>query len=228
MFIMEVCCSSMLRLSSWPMHRYFIKTPWWLRKLYSNYVWRMNTKEREVFLTFDDGPHPQITPWVLDQLAQYDAKASFFCIGQNVERYPDVYREIMAQGHSIGNHTHHHLNGWRTKKEIYWQDISTAAGMIDTDLFRPPYGRIKKSQAKGIAQAMNRERARIIMWDVLSGDFDRNFSPEKCVQHVLKHVEPGSIVVFHDSEKAFPNLKEMLPEVLKKLKAGGYKCRPIQ
>lgn len=210
------------------MHRYFIKTPSWLRRLYTGYVWRIETQEREVFLTFDDGPHPHITPWVLQQLAAYDAQATFFCIGNNVERYPHVYREIIRQGHAVGNHTYHHLNGWKTEAGTYLKDVKKAAGLIDAPLFRPPYGRIKRNQAKGIAEAMKRESSRIIMWDVLSGDFDQNFSPEKCLDNVLRNICPGSIVVFHDSEKAFPNLKMILPEVLRKLKVDGFKCRPIQ
>ncbi len=204
------------------MHRYFIKTPWWVKKFFSNYLWRISTKRKEVFLTFDDGPHPVITPWVLQQLSIYNAKATFFCIGENVTRHPAVYRQILSGGHSVGNHTQHHLNGWKTTTDAYVKDVAQAADVIKSNLFRPPYGRIKHKQAKAIAGTMQPQYMKIVMWDVLSADFDQSLSPWKCAENVLANVANGSIVVLHDSEKAFGNLREMLPVVLEALQQRGY------
>jgi len=210
------------------MHKYFIKTPWIAKKFFSSYVWSLPPDENAVYLTFDDGPHPTITPWVLDQLKEYSAKASFFCIGNNVEKNPDVYRRIIDEDHVIGNHTFHHLNGWKTDDKKYIDDISKASELIKSNLFRPPYGRIKNSQAKKINNALQASDSKIIMWDVLSGDFDSSFSPEQCLSNVLENVSPGSIIVFHDSEKAFLNLKYALPRVLQSLKEEGFVFKRIE
>ena len=209
------------------MHKYFIKTPWWARKILSSYVWRIPSIEKIVYLTFDDGPHPTITPWVLDELKKHNAKATFFCIGNNVVQYPDVFQQLILEGHAIGNHTHHHLNGWKTNTASYLADVTAASKFISTNLFRPPYGRIKAAQAKGLVKAMNATKPLVIMWDVLSADFDTSISPEQCIGNVLKHVRPGSIVVFHDSQKAFPNLQRTLPAVLTSLKNEGYRFGEI-
>jgi peptidoglycan/xylan/chitin deacetylase (PgdA/CDA1 family) len=206
------------------MHRFFIRTPWIVQKLFPWYVWRHKTAQREVFLTFDDGPHPVITPWVIEQLKLYDAKATFFCIGSNVDRYPKIFQQIIAEGHAVGNHTYHHLNGWKTKDVAYLDDIQKAAATIKTHLFRPPYGRIRKSQARQVPTAMRLHDAKVIMWDVLSADFDQGISPQVCLNNVIQNVRPGSIVVFHDSEKAFKNLEHTLPLTLKYLQEKRYKC----
>lgn len=210
------------------MHRYFIKTPWIAKKIFASYVWNLPAGENAVYLTFDDGPHPIITSWVLEQLKQYNAKATFFCIGNNVEKYPDIYQKILDEDHATGNHTHHHLNGWKTKDRKYLDDISKAAQLIKSNLFRPPYGRIKSNQAKKIAIALQTDKEQIIMWDVLSADFDSSFSPEQCLRHVLENVSAGSIVVFHDSEKAFNNLKHVLPATLRYLKEEGFDFKKIE
>ncbi|HWI92455.1 MAG TPA: polysaccharide deacetylase family protein [Flavisolibacter sp.] len=210
------------------MHKYFIKTPWIAKKFFSSYVWSLPTNENDVYLTFDDGPHPTITPWVLDQLKQFDAKATFFCIGNNVEKHPDVYQKVLDGEHAIGNHTYHHLNGWKTDDNKYIDDVSAAAQLIKSNLFRPPHGRIRNSQAKRINAAMERDDVSIIMWDVLSADFDASFSPEQCLNNVLENVTAGSIIVFHDSEKAFNNLKYALPKTLESLKEAGYHFRKIK
>ncbi len=165
-----------------------------------------------VYLTFDDGPHPEITPFVLHQLEQYDAKASFFCIGKNVDAHPDIYRTILEQGHTAGNHTFNHLNGWKTDTTTYIQNILEAAKHIESRIFRPPYGRIRPAQASMLANA--RPPWKIYMWDVLSGDFDTRISPEQCLQNVVMHTRPGSIVVFHDSEKARERMVYALPRFL--------------
>lgn len=208
------------------MHKYFLSIPWWVPKVFPAYTWRMPDRDKAVYLTFDDGPHPAITPWVLDQLRQYGAAATFFCIGRNVEQHPDVYQQILAEGHTTGNHTYSHPNGWRVARTDYLQDVTRASTVIDSSLFRPPYGRLKKKQAAGLTEAMRKENIKVVMWDVLSADFDQSISPEQCAGIVLRHVRPGSIVVFHDSEKAFRNLQFALPHVLEKLESRGFQfCR---
>jgi peptidoglycan-N-acetylglucosamine deacetylase len=197
---------------------YFAKTPWWAKKIWPSYTWQIDTGERVVYLSFDDGPHPVATPFVLDELSKYNAKATFFCIGKNVMAHPGIYQRVISEGHAVGNHTQNHLNGWKTDDETYINNIKQAAGYIDSRLFRPPYGRIRSSQAKKI-----RKQSDIIMWSVLSGDFDKGISPKKCFANVSRHAQPGSIIVFHDSEKSFPLLKDVLPETLKFFSSKGYR-----
>ncbi|MGZ3844448.1 MAG: polysaccharide deacetylase family protein [Flavisolibacter sp.] len=209
------------------MHRYFIKTPWIVKAMFPSYVWNLPADDNAVYITFDDGPHPRITPWVLDQLKEYDAQASFFCVGNNVQQYPEVYGQVLENGHAVGNHTYHHLNGWKTAEENYLDDIKKAAEFIRTNLFRPPYGRIRQSQARKLSNCLHTSDSRIIMWDVLSADFDSSVSPQRCLANVVENVVAGSIVVFHDSEKAYPNLKQTLPGILKYLKEAGYSLRKI-
>ncbi|HJU45755.1 MAG TPA: polysaccharide deacetylase family protein [Chitinophagaceae bacterium] len=199
---------------------YLTRTPYIIRRwLYPRYIWRMPADDKKLYLTFDDGPHPDITPFVLDELKRYNAKATFFCIGDNVARYPQVYKRILEEGHAIGNHTHNHLNGWRTGDEAYFKNISEAANWIDSKLFRPPYGRITRFQAK---QLMEKLQYNIIMWDVLSGDFDIQLSPERCLKNVVRNLRPGAIIVFHDSEKAYKRLSYALPKVLEEGRNKGY------
>jgi peptidoglycan-N-acetylglucosamine deacetylase len=207
--------------------KYLVKTPWLLKKIYPDYIWGIATKEKEIYLTFDDGPHPVATPFVLKQLKQYNALATFFCIGKNVTQHPEIYKQILAEGHSTGNHTQNHLNGWKTENDIYLKDIVEASRIIDTDLFRPPYGRITSFQAKNLNAAMKGKKPKIIMWDVLSGDFDITLSPENCLGNVILKSQPGSIVVFHDSEKAFPRLEYALPRLLKYFFEKGYSFKAI-
>ena len=209
------------------MHKYFIKTPWWVKKIFSSYVWSIPTKSKTVHLTFDDGPHPVVTPWVLDELKKHNAKATFFCIGKNVVSHPEIYHRILREGHAVGNHTYHHLNGWKTSTDRYLDDVAAASKVIDTNLFRPPYGRIKRTQARGLHKAMKGERPIIVMWDVLSADFDMNIPAGQCAKNVLRNVSPGSVVDSHDSEKAFPALKNPLPTVLTNLKNEGYRFQEI-
>jgi peptidoglycan/xylan/chitin deacetylase (PgdA/CDA1 family) len=204
------------------MHKYFIKTPWWARAFFSAYVWRIPTSEKIVYLSFDDGPHPTITPWVLDELKKYNARATFFCIGDNVIKYPSVYQRVLAEGHSVGNHTFHHLNGWKSTAVDYLNDAAKAASVIKSNLFRPPYGKITAKQAKGLPYALTNESAKVIMWDVLSADFDTSITPQQCTKNVLENTEPGSVIVFHDSQKAFRNLQAALPGVLTALEKKGY------
>jgi peptidoglycan/xylan/chitin deacetylase (PgdA/CDA1 family) len=190
---------------------YFVKTPWLLKKFYASCVWNLSDKEKKIHLTFDDGPHPVATPFVLDELKKYKAKATFFCIGKNVVEYPDIYKQILFEGHLVGNHTHNHLNGWKVTDKEYFEDIREAKKYIDSNLFRPPYGRITAFQLKNLTQFAG---FKIIMWDVLSGDFDKEISPEQCTSNVIKNASNGSIIIFHDSEKAFERMKIALPAVL--------------
>lgn len=206
---------------------YRVKTPWILRNvLYSRLVWKMPVTEQPcVYLTFDDGPHPTATPFVLQQLEQYNAKATFFCIGKNVAAHPDIYAELIAQGHTVGNHTHNHLNGWHTIDEQYLNDIQAAEQYIDSNIFRPPYGRIKRKQINALLKRP--KPYTIYMWDVLSADFDTTITPYQCMENVIKHTEPGSIVVFHDSQKAWDRMSYTLPKVLEHCAANNWQVKAL-
>ena len=208
---------------------YWIKTNGLIKKIFSNYVWDVPNAENKIYLTFDDGPTPEITEWVLDELQKYNAKATFFCIGKNIEKQPEIFKKVIDNGHSIGNHTFNHLNGWKTPTKEYlensnqWMAISglpedCKLKIENCQLFRPPYGKIKSSQSKKLRQL----GYKIIMWDVLSADYDTTITPEKCLENVLKNVSSGSIIVFHDSIKAFPNLKHALPKTLEYCAAKGF------
>ena len=203
--------------------RYFVKTPWILKKIFSSYVWSIPTTENVLYLTFDDGPHPEITPFVLKELKKYNALATFFCIGKNVLAFADIYKQILDEGHQVGNHTQNHLNGWKTANKVYLEDVSEAANHIDSNLFRPPYGRISLFQARNLSAAMKGRKARVIMWDVLSADFDEAISKEQSLEFVVLRSLPGSIVVFHDSEKAYSKLTYVLPKVLHHFNEQGFK-----
>lgn len=206
---------------------YLVKTPWWLsRVFYQHLTWKVLSKQKPVvYLTFDDGPHPTITPFVLDELRKYNAKATFFCIGNNVTRHRDVYNATLADGHTTGNHTYDHLNGWFTKTEHYLRNIKQAAKHIEGQIFRPPYGRIKRSQANRLR--LQKPSWKIYMWDVLSGDFDTTISPEQCLDNVLNNIEPGSIVVFHDSDKAWERMSYALPKVLEYCQRRGWEMKAL-
>jgi peptidoglycan/xylan/chitin deacetylase (PgdA/CDA1 family) len=211
------------------MNFYWVKTNRFIKKIFSNYVWDIPNTDNKIYLTFDDGPTPEITEWVLQELAKHNAKATFFCIGNNIEKHPQIFEKVIAKGHSTGNHTFNHLNGWETSTEEYlknsgqWSVVSDQLQYckLNTDhskLFRPPYGRIKSSQAKKLRE----QGYKIIMWDVLSADFDTSISAEKCIENVLKNTKSGSIIVFHDSIKAFPRLEYTLPKVLEILAKKGF------
>ncbi len=187
------------------------------KKLFPELIWNIPDKEKNLYLTFDDGPTPEVTPWVLSVLKEFDAKATFFCLGKNVEKYPDIFNNILAQGHSVGNHSYTHLNGWKTKNSIYYQDIEKAQKLIKTDLFRPPYGRIKPSQIKTL-----KKKYKLIMWDVLSKDYHSKISNEKCLNNVISCSKNGSIIVFHDFIKAKKNLFYVLPKVLEHFHKQGF------
>ncbi len=195
-----------------------------MRALYPNFTWRIPTTEKTIFLTFDDGPIPDITEFVLETLAQYEAQATFFCIGDNIQKHPAIFQAVGNAGHSIGNHTFNHLRGWQTADDLYYNNFSICEAQIQQlmphqrqRLFRPPHGRIKRSQAAQIQQSHE-----IIMWDVLTGDYSAALSPETVLQKTLQYTESGSIVVFHDSLKAAQNMCYALPRMLAHFKEKGY------
>ena len=204
---------------------YPVKTPGWVKKLFSASTWDMPGVEKAIYLTFDDGPHPAITPLVLDELKRYNARATFFCIGKNVEENPVVYNRILEEGHAVGNHTYNHLDGWKTGRAKYLADILKAKKYIESDLFRPPYGRITRKQRKDLL--VLERPLKIIMWSVLSGDFDVKITPEQCCANVIKNTENGSVVVFHDSEKAMERVRYSLPIVLQYFFDKGYSFKKI-
>ncbi len=196
---------------------YLVKTPQFIQNLFPNFTWRIPTEDKQLFLTFDDGPIPEVTPWVLEQLAQYNAKATFFCVGENVEKHPEIYQAVTSAGHAVGSHTFNHLDGWANDNIPYFHNVRHSANMVDSVLFRPPYGRLKPKQAQFLMR-----HYRIVMWDVLSGDFDANISKEQCLKNVTRNAGAGSIVVFHDSLKAIDRLEYALPRVLEHFSSLGY------
>lgn len=213
------------------MRGYLIKTPNLFRWLYPKLIWSFSNSKKELYLTFDDGPTPEITDWVLETLKKHHAKATFFCIGKNIANHPGIFQKILEDGHSIGNHTNNHLNGWKTPIEDYLNNISIAKKTIQQfnnlttqQLFRPPYGKIKRKQANLLID----KNYKIIMWDVLSADFDQSISKEICFQNVLKNTNKGSVIVFHDSLKAAKNMKYALPKVLDSFSKKGFEFKTIE
>jgi peptidoglycan-N-acetylglucosamine deacetylase len=206
--------------NSLPLNMYLVKSPLLLKWYYPSFVWNKTRSDKVIYLTFDDGPIPDVTDFVLKTLNTFNAKATFFCVGDNILKHPAIFERVLSGGHQIGNHTFNHLKGWKTDDPAYLQNISQCQQLTQTNLFRPPYGRIKKSQVKHLHTLF--PKIQIIMWDVLSGDFDLQLSPEKCLQNVIKHSGNGSIILFHDSIKAFERLRYALPRVLKYFQDKGY------
>lgn len=227
------------------MKPYFIKTPSLLKFIFRNWVWRLSSKKKILYLTFDDGPTHEITEWTLNELKKYEAKATFFCIGKNIAEHPEIFQNILEENHSVGNHTNNHLNGWKTKTADYLQNIEEAEKYFEEyatlkdvtlsapdsyrvegrnrKLFRPPYGRLTLSQSKKI----RKKGYKIIMWDVLSADFDPAVSNEKCLENAIRNIQNGSVIVFHDSVKASEKLKFVLPKVLEYYSYLGYEFKSI-
>jgi peptidoglycan/xylan/chitin deacetylase (PgdA/CDA1 family) len=212
---------------------YWVKTHWLVKKLFSGFIWDLPTSKKIVYLTFDDGPTPEITEWTLAILKKYNAKATFFCIGENIRKNPELFRKLQEEGHSIGNHTFNHLNGWHSKTDHYLENIILCENEMNVfskeidlkeKLFRPPYGKLKPQQINGLKE----KGYKIIMWDILSADFDNTISPEECAKNVLQNIKPGSIIIFHDSVKAFKNLKYALPKTLDYLQKNGYQMKTIK
>lgn len=210
-----------------------VKTPLLAKKMFPDYIWDSPTHDKVIYLTFDDGPTPGITEWTLNILDRYNAKATFFCIGKNIKGYPDIFQQTINRGHTVGNHTFNHVKGWKTKLEDYLKDIEETQKLIDSyclkkkstasDFFRPPYGQIKPQQAKKL-MAIGYQ---IIMWDVLSFDWDKHVPREKCFENIKEHVTNGSIIVFHDSVKASKNMMYALPKVLDYYSKQGYTFKPL-
>ena len=199
-----------------------IKPPKFVRRLMPDLIWEIED-EQGVFLTFDDGPTPGVTEWILAMLERYDAKVTFFVLGKNVEMYPDLYQKILDAGHKVGNHTYSHQKGWTMSLERYLEDIDFAGDIVHSELFRPPYARVTPAQMKAVAK-----RYKVVMWDIVSRDYNRALSPEGCLRNVTKYLAPGSIVVFHDSEKAFKNMSYALPRTLEFIREKGLKCKIIE
>lgn len=199
-----------------------VRAPQIIRLLYRKAVWNFSQREKVVYLTFDDGPIPEVTPWLLDLLKKENIKTSFFCVGENVQKHPEVFQQILDDGHSVGNHTFNHIQGLKSGNYRYLANIEKANTLIGSNLFRPPHGFLKRSQYKRLSR-----KYRIVMWDVLSRDFDNRISAKEVHNNVMGYVRPGSIITFHDSLKAEKNLKEALPEVIRSLKKQGYRFEAI-
>ncbi len=193
------------------------------KKPFADVYIKIPTRNKELFLTFDDGPTPGVTPEVLKILDDYGAKATFFCLGRNAERHPDLYNAIIERGHAVGNHTYSHLKGWKTNDKEYYDDIVLCGQFIQSMLFRPPYGRITPKQV----QKIKKMGYKLILWDVLSRDYDKRVTPEKCLRVVLRKTGKGSIILFHDSLKTYDNLIFALPRVLEHFSSLGYSFSAI-
>ncbi len=205
------------------------RTPGWVQNLFPGFIWNKPTDDKVVYLTFDDGPVPQATPVVLDYLSEFNARATFFCVGENVIRYPEVLKQVITQGHSVGNHTHHHLNGWSTPVQDYLQDVEHCQQALNPYLaadfkpmMRPPYGRILPKQWRNLAADYQ-----LVMWDVLSGDFSGRIDATTCLKQSIRFTRPGSIVLFHDSIKTIEKLKAVLPAFLKHFSQRGFSFKQL-
>lgn len=201
---------------------YRFKTPTLAKALYASCVWSKPKKDNKVYLTFDDGPHPEITSEVLNMLEEFNAKATFFCVGKNVAKYPETYQRILDEGHSVGNHTHNHLNGFESSKEEYIKNVENASKLIDSELFRPPYGKIKTSQLKSI-----KKDYQIIMWSLIAGDWDISLTKEQCFYAIKQNIKSGDIVVLHDSEKAHEKMIFTLEKTLEFAKEKGFELAKL-
>jgi peptidoglycan/xylan/chitin deacetylase (PgdA/CDA1 family) len=204
---------------------YPVRTPWLLKKIYPQCTWEGPGEGGRVYLTFDDGPDPEATGFVLDQLRSFEQRATFFCIGKNVQLHPQSFQRILAEGHAVGNHTWQHLNGWKSSPEEYLADVRCAQELIPSRLFRPPYGRATRQQLKSLVQPAF--QMKVVMWTLLSGDFDPGISRERCLENVTANLRDGDIVVFHDSQKALQKMSYVLPKLLDWMKEKGYRSEVL-
>ena len=202
---------------------YLVRTPRLIQNLIPSYTWSIPTEEKVLYLTFDDGPIPEITPWVLETLKKFNAKATFFCVGDNVKANPSVFKQVLAEGHAVGNHTFNHVNGWDSDNIPYFHNVRHCAKLVKSTLFRPPYGRLTPKQTQFLTRHYD-----IVMWDVLSGDFDQNISKEEVLKNVISATKRGSIIVFHDSLKAAERMKYALPRALEHFAAKGYRFETLR
>jgi len=198
--------------------------PLWFRAIQPKGLeWRMPTRKKELFLTFDDGPVPETTPLVLDILKKYHIKATFFCVGYNVQKYPELYKSLLEAGHSTGNHTFHHVQAWKMSHNSYLDEVKQCNILVKSNLFRPPHGQINRKIAQHLKQ-----NYRIIMWSALTGDYDKNLSPEECLSLAIKNTRPGAIIVFHDSIKALERMQYTLPLFIEYCLKLGYTFKKIE
>lgn len=205
-----------------------ISPPSVCRFMFPAMIWQMPEGEKCLYLTFDDGPHPTITPQVLDILHKYNAKATFFCIGNNVQKYPETFELLKKEGHSIGSHTFNHENGWKTGTDDYVKSVIDANNLIHSNLFRPPYGKVRYSQIKKLRKlASGEEPLNIVAWTVIAYDWDKGLTPEQVYNNVIDNVKDGAIIAFHDSGKAYPRMIEALPKVLDYFTGRGYSFKAI-
>lgn len=198
--------------------------PFWIRKLFFGFKWKIKNRSKAIFLTFDDGPTPEVTDWVLQTLKEYNAEATFFCLGRNVDRHPDIFQRIVDAGHAVGNHTYSHLKGWKTFTSEYMADIELASHYIPSNLFRPPYGKIHRRQIRQLKKL----GYKLFMWDVMPEDYNKEIGPEKCLEIAIKYTTGGTIIVFHDSVKASRNLYYVLPRYLKYFTDLGYYFKKLK
>ena len=202
---------------------YLVKTPRFIQNLFPNFLWSLPSTAKELYLTFDDGPIPEVTPWVLNLLEQFNAKATFFCVGDNISKYPDLFEQVKAKGHMIGNHTYNHLNGWATDNLAYFHNVRKCASKCKSTLFRPPYGKLRPKQAQFLQR-----HYKIVMWDILSGDFDPKIDQETCLNNVVENAKEGSVIVFHDSIKSYEKLSYVLPKTLDYFAKQGFTFSKIE
>ncbi len=207
---------------------YIHKTPGWIKGLYPSLTWNLPTQEKVIYLTFDDGPIPEVTPEVVEILKKYEAKATFFCVGDNIRKHPKVFEMVVKAGHNVANHTYHHIKGWQNTLDVYLEDIEECQQIIhsfniENRLFRPPYGRITSKQIREVKQ-----KFKIVMWDVLTGDYNASLSADSILKRIIKATKPGSIVVFHDSIKAYPRLASVLPDYLSYFQDQGFRFEAIK
>lgn len=201
---------------------HFVRPFFFLNYVYPQAIWRKEKDRNNIYLTFDDGPIPEITPWILDCLKEKNIKATFFCVGENIQKHPDIFQRILEEGHAVGNHTYNHLKGWDTDNQQYLDNIAKCNALTKTSLFRPPYGRAKKSQMKILSKEY-----KIIMWDVLTGDYDHRISPDQCYKNCIDFTRNGSIIVFHDNVKAIDNVKYALPKSIDTLLGRGFQFKTL-